>query len=322
MEVIGPDKCVAPLRGSAVTIGAYDGLHIGHRRLLAQLTSLAGERELTSVVVTFDRHPASVVRPGTAPLLLTSLEQKIQLIAECGIDRTLVIPFDHKRAEESAEEFVEEVLVAKLGTRLVVVGEDFHFGHSRRGNVKMLADKGSEFGFEVVGVALSKTSGEPVSSTRIRRLLANGDVEEASTLLGRDYEVSGEVVHGDGRGASLVGFPTANLAIPTGFVVPGEGIYACRYRRPDGTLYSAAVSVGRRPTFYGEDDEVLDPVVEAYIMDFDGDLYGEVGTVSFVARLRAERKFDSIEELAAQMSEDVEQAESVLAGRGERDLLS
>lgn len=324
MEVVGPDNCVAPSGGSAVTIGAYDGLHVGHRDLLAQMISMARERHLKSVVVTFDRHPASVVRPDSAPLLLTGLDQKLELIGDSGIDRTLVIPFDTKRAEESAEEFIEEILVGKLSTRLVVVGEDFHFGHLRFGNVKMLSEKGSEFGFEVVGVALSGSSGEAVSSTRIRRLLATGDVEGASSLLGRHHEVTGEIVHGDGRGGRLLGFPTANIAVPAGFAVPGEGIYACHYYRPDGSCHPAAVSVGRRPTFYPqhEDRGTVEPVVEAYLINFDGDLYGEIGRLGFVARLRDDRKFETTEELIAQMREDVEEAQSVLAGTSDRDLLS
>jgi len=189
-----------PGPGTAVTIGAYDGVHLGHRALLRDLCDRAAAAGLSTVVVTFDRHPASVVRPESAPKQLTGLEQKLELLSECGIDRTLVLPFDESRAEESAEDFVEEVLVDELSARLVVVGEDFHFGHGRRGNVALLSELGARHGFDVVGVGLTGAATEPVSSTRIRTLLAQGDVEDAARLLGRPHEVRGLVVRGDGRG--------------------------------------------------------------------------------------------------------------------------
>ena len=236
--------------GTAVTIGAYDGVHLGHRALLADLVARAGAAGLSPVVVTFDRHPASVVRPESAPPLLTDLDQKLELLAECGIERTLVVPFDRARADESAEDFVREVLVETLEAKLVVVGEDFHFGNRRRGNVALLRELGREHGFEVVGVRLTGEDLAPVSSTRIRSLVAAGDVVGAAALLGRPHEVRGPVVHGDGRGASELGFPTANLEVSTDIALPADGIYAGYYRRPDGTGYLAAISVGRRPTFY------------------------------------------------------------------------
>ena len=170
--------------GTAVTIGAYDGVHLGHRALLRDLSARAEAAGLSTVVVTFDRHPAAVVRPESAPKQLTGLEQKLELLADCGIDRTVVVPFDLARAEESAEDFVKEVLVDQLAARLVVVGEDFHFGHGRRGNVELLRRLGAEYGFEVVGVGLTGDGRDAVSSTRIRALLAEGDVEGAAHLLG------------------------------------------------------------------------------------------------------------------------------------------
>lgn len=296
--------------GTAVTIGAYDGVHLGHRALLADLVARAGAAGLSPVVVTFDRHPASVVRPDSAPPLLTDLDQKLELLAECGIERTLVVPFDRARADESAEDFVREVLVETLGAKLVVVGEDFHFGNRRRGNVALLRELGREHGFEVVGVRLTGEDLAPVSSTRIRSLVAAGDVVGAAALLGRPHEVRGPVVHGDGRGASELGFPTANLEVSTDIALPADGIYAGYYRRPDGTGYLAAISVGRRPTFY--DPASASVLVEAYLLHFEGDLYGELGRVSFVRRLRDERQFDSVDALIAQMHDDVADTERLL----------
>jgi riboflavin kinase / FMN adenylyltransferase len=297
--------------GTAVTIGAYDGVHLGHRSLLRDLRERAAAAGLSTVVVTFDRHPAYVVRPESAPKQLTSLEQKLELLGECGIDRTVVVPFDEARADESAEDFVREVLVEELGARLVVVGEDFHFGHGRRGNVELLRRLGAEHGFDVVGVALTGDGDEAVSSTRIRALLAEGDVEVAAALLGRPHEVRGPVVRGDGRGGPELGFPTANVAVPDDIVLPADGVYAGYYTRPDGTGHRAAIGVGRRPTFY---EPGTSPVlVEAYLLHFDGDLYGEEARVSFAHRLRDDRRFDSVQDLVTQMRADVEATERVLA---------
>ncbi len=309
MEVIDPGSRTPPAAGSAVTIGAYDGVHLGHRSLLDQVRRLAADRGLSTSVVTFDRHPATVVRPESAPAQLTDLEQKLELLAGCGIDRTMVVPFDRRRADESAEDFVTEVLVGDLGARLVVVGEDFHFGHGRKGNVALLAEMGSALGFSVVGMPLRADPEGPVSSTRIRRLVADGDVASAARLLGRDHQVRGVVEHGDGRGGSALGFPTANVAVPPGIALPGDGIYAGHYGRPGQAEHLAAISVGRRPTFY---EAARQSLVEAYLLDFSGDLYGEPARVSFAARLRPELRFESVDELVAQMHDDVAEARAVL----------
>jgi riboflavin kinase/FMN adenylyltransferase len=293
-----------------VTIGAYDGVHLGHRHLLAEVRRRALERDLASVVVTFDRHPATVVRPESAPPILTDRQQKLELLAAAGIDRTLVVPFDRERANETAEEFVLEVLVRALGARLVVVGEDFHFGHGRAGNVALLTEMGARHGFDVEGMALeADASHQVVSSTRIRALLASCDVAAAAALLGRPHQVRGVVVHGDGRGGSELDFPTANVAVPEGVAMPGEGIYACWYERPDGSVHAAAASLGRRPTFHDVADA---PVLEVFLLDFSGDLYGERARVSFVEHLRPERRFDSTEALVEQMTADVAAARATL----------
>lgn len=292
-----------------MTIGAYDGVHRGHQRLMAELRRRAEQDALVPTVVTFDRHPATVVRPESAPLLLTDLEQKLELLAACGVARTLVLTFDAARAEEPAEDFVEEILLRALGTRLVVVGEDFHFGHGRKGNVALLRSMGAERGFVVDGVTLEEDGTEAISSTRIRRLVGAGQVEAAADLLGRAYQLRGVVERGDARGGAELGFPTANVAVPGEVLLPAAGIYACWYERADGTRHPAAVSVGLRPTFYDRADRLL---VEAFLLDFSGDLYGEPARVSFVARLRDEERFESSDALVAQIGRDVERTREIL----------
>lgn len=313
MEVITENDCgPGPDRGATVvTIGAYDGVHLGHRALIAEVRARAAAAGLASAVVTFDRHPATVVRPASAPLLLVDLTQKLELLAGTGIDRSLVLRFDRARSEEPAEDFVTDVLVGCLGARTVVVGRDFHFGHGRKGDVGLLTEMGRDLGFEVVGFDLQAEPGgaEPVSSTRIRQLLGQGRVREAGQLLGRPHELRGRVVPGDGRGGTLLGYPTANVAVPRDILLPAEGIYAGWYERPDGTTHASAISVGRRQTFYQD----AAPLVEAYLIGFSGDLYGEAARVRFVAWLRDDRRFGTVEDLAAQMASDVEAAGAALA---------
>jgi riboflavin kinase/FMN adenylyltransferase len=295
-----------------LTIGAYDGVHLGHQAVIAQVRRLAAERGTRSAVVTFDRHPATVVRPESAPRLLTDLDQKLELLAATGIDAAVVVHFDAQRSTESAEHFVEHVLVGCLGVRAVVVGEDFHFGHHRRGNVSLLRSMGERHGFEVDGLRLvPRIDGvdEPVSSTAIRRALAGGQVEVAARLLGRPFEARGSVVRGDQRGR-LLGFPTANVEVPTEIALPADGVYAGFYERPDGSVHPCAINLGRRPTFYEHADHSL---LEAHLLDFHGDLYGERAKVRFIAFLRSERKFDGIEALVAQLRHDVEAAREACA---------
>jgi riboflavin kinase/FMN adenylyltransferase len=315
MEVLRDQaRCPSPPEGTVVTIGAYDGVHLGHRSVIRLVRQRAAERGLRSAVVTFDRHPASVVRPESAPRLLTDLEQKLELLAETGIDYCLVISFDEARSRESAEDFVHEVLVDCLNAADVVVGEDFHFGHRRAGNVPLLRRLGAELGFEVDGIELVGAEGgpgggeAPVSSTRIRRALVEGDLSLANRLLGRDYEVRGVVALGDKRGREL-GFPTANVSVPGDILLPADGIYAGWFERPDGTVHPSAISLGRRPTFYVEAHVSL---LEAHLLDFDGDLYDEHVKVRFVARLRDEVRFDSVGALVEQIQRDVDQARELL----------
>ncbi len=327
MRVVSVEELSGAALGSAVTIGAYDGVHVGHRQLLDLLRKQADALGVPAAVVTFDRHPATVIRPESAPLLLTDNEQKLELLASCGVDLTVVVRFDAARANETAEDFVDEVLCGALGAKAVVVGEDFHFGHGRSGDVELLRRLGALKGFSVVGVALSATDPEGggetaaervdvVSSTRIRALLAAGDVAGAARLLGRAHEVRGEVVRGDGRGGSQLGMPTANVAVPSAIAVPALGIYAGWCRRADQTLHPAAISVGVRPTFARVGDPAPAPLVEAHLIDFEGDLYGERVGVTFTERLRDERRFDRVEDLVEQMWADVEAARRALAAAG------
>lgn len=298
-----------PSGGTAATIGAFDGVHLGHQALLRLVRQEASARKLRTALVTFDRHPAQVVRPASAPKLLTTLDQKLDLLAATGlVDHTLVLTFDDDRRRESAEEFVGEVLVDCLGARLVVVGADFHFGNQRRGNVALLEAMGSECGFEVVGLPLVEAGNGPVySSTVIRRLLVEGDVEAAAGLLGRPHEVRGVVGEGDRRGREL-GFPTANVAVPEEICLPADGIYAGTFRGSDGLDRPAAINLGRRPTFYAEGHRLL----EAYLLDFQGDLYGQQAAVRFVARVRDELRFDSVDALIEAMHRDVDAVRAVL----------
>lgn len=313
MEVLRDvDTCPRPPEGTAVTIGAYDGVHKGHRAVIATLQELARDRGLRTAVVTFDRHPASVVRPESAPLLLTDLDQKLELLAECGVDYTLVVHFDEARSKEPAPDFVREVLVGCLNAQLVAVGEDFHFGHRRSGDVSLLRTMGADLGFDVVGHELvgpdGRSAGEPVSSTRIRAALADGELDAANDMLGRLHEVRGVVGKGDGRAREL-GYRTANVAVPEQIRLPSDGIYAGWYLFPDGHRHPAAISLGRRPTFYEFADSSL---LEAHLIDFDGDLYHQPARVQFATRLRDELKFDSVDALVEQMGRDVDLARTLL----------
>jgi riboflavin kinase / FMN adenylyltransferase len=307
------DPCPELTHGSIVTIGAYDGVHVGHRAVIAEVRARAAAQGCASVVVTFDRHPAQVVRPENAPLQLTDLDQKLDLLAATGVDYTVVVRFDRERSNESADHFVSETLVGCLRARCVVVGHDFHFGHQRGGSVALLSQMGSRLGFDVIGMHLVGGGGDgpAVSSTRIRGLLAEGEVEEAAALLGRPHEVRGTVEEGDRRGGSTLGYPTANVMVPPEILLPAEGVYAGWYGRPDGSVLPAAVSLGRRPTFYPDGGPRL---LEAHVLDFSGNLYGESARVRFVGHVRDQERFDSAEALMARMARDVEVVRERLRG--------
>ena len=310
------DLSVSPWPGerSVITIGAYDGVHLGHRSVIEHVTQRAAALGARSAVVTFDRHPASVVRPESAPALLTDAEQKMELLATTGIDAVVMVPFDAAQAAESPESFVHRVLVECLGTQLIVVGDDFHFGRHREGNVDLLRKLGAEpagdFDVEPLDL-IPRHDGvdEPVSSTAIRRALAGGDITRANEMLGHPYEVVGTVVKGDQRGR-LLGFPTANVEVSNAVCFPADGVYAGWYERPSGEVHPCAINLGRRPTFYEHADSSM---LEAHLLDFDDDLYGEVARVRFGEFLRSERKFDGVDALITQLGADVEHVRRLLS---------
>ena len=295
------------------TIGVFDGVHVGHQEVFRMVRVVADRLDVASAVVTFDNHPAHVVRPRSAPRLLTTLEQKLELIDAQGIDYAYVVHFDAERAGTHPDVFVEQVFVDALHAKAIVVGEDFHFGRGRSGNVDALRRIGEKWGFEVHALELiqhSDEAREPVSSTKIRRALAGGDVARAALMLGRPYEVRGTVQEGDRRG-QLIGFPTANIPVTKMMAWPADAVYAGWCDLPDGSRHPCAINIGRRPTFYEHAEQSL---LEAHLIDFDGDLYGVQVAVSFVAFLRSERKFEGIDQLAIQLKKDVDEARKLLTG--------
>ena len=315
MEVLyQPGKCRRPPEGSIVTIGAYDGVHLGHRRLIAQVRAAAADRGCSSAVVTFDRHPAMVVRPDSAPLLLTDLEQKLELLDSTGIDLAVVVRFDEDRSRESAEDFVSEVLVDCLGARGVVVGHDFHFGYRRGGNVALLQRMGADHGFDVAGLALyrDRPDGEPVSSTRIRRLLADGQVQQAALLLGRFHQVRGTLADGDASSGGPRLHHAATVLIPREIQVPADGVYAGWYQRTDQTRHPAAVSLGRWP----EPEGVPFSRLGVHLPNSD-DVDGNKAPalVEFVAALHGPHAPGSPDALLAEIRDDIAATLDMLGGK-------
>jgi len=292
---------------SAVTIGVFDGVHRGHQAIIGHLVKRAKDLGVRSVVVTFDPHPAEVVRPGSHPAVLTEPARKAELIEELGVDVLCVVPFTPDFSRVPAEEFVHDVLVESLHAAVVVVGENFRFGHRAAGDVPLLERLGRTFGFAVEGAPLVAADDTVFSSTYIRSCIDAGDVRAAASALGRPHRLEGVVVRGDQRGREI-GFPTANLLVHRFAAVPADGIYAAWLVRR-GERLPAAVSIGTNPTFSGRERRV-----EAYILDFDGDLYGERVALDFVAHLREMRRYDGVEPLVAQIAEDVERTRAALRG--------
>ena len=289
-----------------LTIGNFDGVHRGHQMLVSQMVEAAHAAGCGAGLLTFDPHPVSVLRPDLALPYLTSPEERADLLAALGLDFVLILPFDHTTAALSAADFMRQI-VARVPLCALWIGPDFALGRGREGNAARLGELGQELGYDVRVTPVYDWHGEPVRSSRIRSLLADdGAVGQAAELLGRPYEVWGEVVHGAERGRTL-GFPTANLKLPAGRLAPAYGIYACWAWRGE-TGYPAAVNVGVRPSF-----DNGHPSVEAYLLDFDGDLYGETLGLSFIHRLRGEQRFPDIHTLVAQMGRDVEAIRRVLA---------
>ena len=313
VEIITNPDSTSSLNGShAITIGAYDGVHRGHLSVIEQTQGIADRLGVKAAVVTFEPHPAHVLRPENAPALLTSLDHKLELLEAAGVETVVVVPFTEQRSTETPEQFVQSILVNCLRAKAVIVGADFHFGKGRAGNVEVLAGLGKEFGFEVEGIDLvRRTDGkiESISSTAVRRALAGGEIRTATGLLGHHHELRGTVVEGDQRGRTI-GFPTANVAVRPEMAMPADAVYAAWYLRPDGTRHPAAVNVGKRPTFYQDAEHSL---VEAHLIGFEGDLYGDLGRVQFVELIRSEQRFDGIDALRAQLELDIERSRSILA---------
>jgi len=279
---------------SVVCVGTFDGVHRGHAHVIETAVRNALTQKLPCALVTFDRHPAQVLRPESRPPVLGTLEQNLRVIRSLGVSVCVILPFDRAMAETPAERFAEEIFDRHLRARQVVIGHDFAFGHHRRGTPEWLSAH-----YDTVVVPPYAPEGQRISSTAIRELVASGQVESAAKALGRPFALAGVVVPGQQLGRKL-GFPTANLARSLEQVVPADGIYA-GWAHIDGRVFAAATSIGVRPTVGGEDR-----TVEAYLLDYPGDeIYGRAMEISFVHRLRPEMKFDSVEELVHQMHEDV-----------------
>ena len=314
----GLEATPGDLGRTVVTIGMYDGVHRGHQALIGAAVSRARELRRPCLLLTFDPHPAEVVRPGSHPAILTSLDRKAELVAGLGVDAMCVLPFTPELMRQSPESFTHTVLVEQLHAAQVVVGRNFTYGHRAAGTVESLAVEGRRFGFGVEGVPLASLSdGEvTISSTYIRACVAAGDMESAAAALGRPHRVDGVVVRGERRGREL-GYPTANVESPAWTAVPADGVYAGHLVPRDprtgvsGERLPAAISVGTNPTFQGSRR-----TVEAYVLDWDGDLYGEHVGVEFTARLRPMRAFAGVDELLAAMAGDVQETRAVLGMPG------
>jgi riboflavin kinase/FMN adenylyltransferase len=286
-------------RKVSVAIGTFDGVHLGHQQVIRQAVADARQHEGLAVVVTFDRHPNSIVAPDRVPPQIYSQPQKLRALASLGADATLVIPFTREFSALPAEDFIR-VLVAQLApVQSICVGSSFVFGRKRSGDVALLQRLGAELGFDVHGLAAVALDGEMVSSTRIREALRAGEINRASQMLGREYALAGLVTHGDEMGRKL-GFPTANLDV-RGLLVPPSGVYAA-HASVAGTRHRAAVNIGLRPTLASPVPELR---VEAHLLNFQGDLYDQEMELTFVAKLRDEQKFPSLDELRAQITRDV-----------------
>ena len=303
------EKLEKPLTNPVLTIGNFDGVHKGHLALFDKVKKLAHDIDGQSVVMTFEPHPIKVVKPGNGPPLITPVEQKLKLIADAGIDVILCLPFNKEFAGISANDFVNELLVKKIGVKEIVVGYDYNFGAGRQGNIDLLRKMGDELGFRVHVVEPIHLNSTLVSSTSIRNLVKEGNLAEAKRLLGRDYQITGIVKTGMGRGGKILGFPTANLT-PVDELIPRKGVYAVKAYINEKE-YDGVCNIGNNPTFGGT---VLS--IETHVLDFSGNIVGEKFTIKFILRLRDEVTFRSKDELAEQIERDVIKAREVLERNG------
>jgi riboflavin kinase/FMN adenylyltransferase len=303
-----PSLQQANLKKSWLTIGVFDGVHLGHQELIGDLVAGARAAGAPAVVLTFDPHPAEVLRGPRDSFYLTNVQEKAQHIESLGVDTLIVQTFDQTLANTTARDFAGQ-LKTHLGLERLLVGPDFALGHNREGDVPRLGELGKELGFEVQVVAPVELDGEIVSSSRIRKLLTAGDAAAAARLLGRPYTLAGEVVSGAKRGRSI-GIPTANIQGPAKRLVPASGVYVCKATVGSKT-WGAVTNIGVRPTF---EDQLPRPVVEAHLLDYDGgEFYGQVMQLQFLSRLRPEQKFSGVDALVAQIHADIEVARKQLA---------
>ncbi len=305
MEIIRDLNTIHLTRPTVLTIGSFDGIHRGHQHLISRVVERAKEMGGASALVTLHPHPKIVLRPNSPLQYLSTIEERIDLLAPLGLDYTVILPFSLEYSQIRARDFIQ-MLIDHLNMKELITGPDFALGYKREGNIEFLKALGKEKGFTVNVVEPQKFDHEILSSTRIREMIATGDLEDATRFLGRFPSLRGRVVRGDQRGRKL-GFPTANLAVAERRLLPGDGIYAVRVRI-DGRWYGGAASIGVRPTF-GTGLRT----VEVYVIDFDGDLYDQVIEVQFIKRLREERKFENVDALIKQMNQDVADARQVLA---------
>lgn len=310
MEIIRREKDFKRnFRNPVLTIGNFDGVHLGHQVIFKRVMEKAREIGGEAIVYTFDPHPVEVLAPERKPVLITPLEEKLRLIGEQGIDVAICAPFTDKFASQPPEDFVKNILYDQIKIRHIFVGHDFTFGKDRRGNIALLKELGAKWGFHAEMIEAVRLEGAVVSSTRIREFVARGEMAEAKKLLGRYYALTGKVIHGHGRGSRKLGFPTANLK-PAGMLFPKSGIYAV-WAIFAGRRYEGVANLGWNPTFHDQKFSI-----EVYILNFDRDIYGENLQVDFVRRLRDETTFRGPEELIAQIKKDVAQAEKILRAGG------
>lgn len=303
------DDINAPFKKAVVTIGNFDGVHIGHQALFHEIIEKADMIDGTSVAMTFHPHPVRVLKNNGHPPLITLYDQKVELIAKTGIDVLICVPFTKEFARITAKEFVLDILIKRLGMATIVVGRDYTFGRNREGNLNLLISYAETYDFEVdvvEWIPISNNTPSRISSTRIRKMVTNGKVAEVQKLLGRHYQIRGTVIRGRNRGGKLLGFPTANLQLHDE-LCPKLGIYAVTVEH-DETIYKGVANIGYSPTF---DDHEL--TVEVHILDFDRDLYGKEIRVNFIQRIRDEIKFSNIESLSRQITKDVIAARSILS---------
>ncbi|MBW2063411.1 MAG: bifunctional riboflavin kinase/FAD synthetase [Deltaproteobacteria bacterium] len=307
MEIIRDlEETEHDFKNPVLTIGNFDGVHRGHLELFRKTRERAKAIRGESVVMTFEPHPVRVMKPGNGPPLITPTQQKLELIANAGIDIILCVPFTKEFASISAQDFVEEIIVQKIGIKEIIVGYDYTFGYGRQGDIALLREMGRRLGFTVHVVPPVYVSDKLVSSTSIRKLIQEGRVAEAEVFLGRYYQICGTVIKGAGRGAKLLGIPTANLKL-IDELIPKRGVYAVTVLLEDG-VYDGVTNIGYNPTFGGRN-----PLsVETYLLDFSGDLLGKTIRINFIHRLRDERTFESVEDLAEQIEKDIKEAREVL----------